>query len=88
LTINDNEIFVEERSKEERIEESMTTPNSMWENENSMKLTFKNLHEQKMKWRPHGRNYHAWVFSYINDESKVDVQIPQVMCYMLCYENQ
>jgi hypothetical protein len=29
LTINDNEIFVEERSKEERIEESMTTPNSM-----------------------------------------------------------
>jgi hypothetical protein len=35
-----------------------------------MKLTFKNLQEQKMKWGPHGRNDHTWVFSYINDESK------------------
>jgi hypothetical protein len=51
-----------------------------------MKLTLKNLREQKVKWRPHGRNDHTWVFSYINDKSKVDVQIPQVMCYMLCYE--
>jgi hypothetical protein len=29
LIVNDNEIFVEERSKEERIEKSTTTPNSM-----------------------------------------------------------
>jgi hypothetical protein len=51
-----------------------------------MKLTLKNLREQKMKWGPHGRNDHTQAFSYINDKSKVDVQIPQVMCYMLCYE--
>jgi hypothetical protein len=47
-----------------------------------MKLSFKNLHEQKMKWNPHGRNYPIWVFSCINDESKVDVQIPQVVLYV------
>jgi hypothetical protein len=48
-----------------------------------MKLTFKNLDEQKMKWRPHGRNYLIWVYSCINDESKVDEQIPQVVLYVM-----
>jgi hypothetical protein len=57
----------------------------MWKNENSMKLTFKNLHEQKMKWRPHGKSDHTWVFSCINDESKVDVQSHKscVICYVM-----
>jgi hypothetical protein len=46
----------------------------------------KRLHEQRLKWRLHGKNSPTWGFSYVNDELVVDVKVPQVMHYMLCYD--
>jgi hypothetical protein len=45
----------------------------------------KKLHEQWLKWRPHGRNFLALAFLCANDESLVDVKVPQVMCCIFCY---
>jgi hypothetical protein len=56
MVINENEIFFEEKS-EERVEESRTNPSFHSENEDNMRIVFKNLHEQKTKCRPHGRNF-------------------------------
>ncbi len=45
----------------------------------------KKLHEQQLKWRPHGRNFLALALLCANDESLVDVKVPQVMCCIFCY---
>ncbi len=44
------------------------------------------LHEQKLKWRFHGKNSATWGFFYVNDELVVNVKVPQVMHYVLCYD--
>jgi hypothetical protein len=73
LIINESEIFAEERSKEEKVEESMKIFSFLSKNESSMKLILQKLHEYKAKWRSHGRNSPTWGFFFIDDESKVDV---------------
>jgi len=37
-------------------------PNFQLENDDTMQLFMKKLHEQRLKWRPHGRNSSTWVF--------------------------
>lgn len=48
---NENEIFIEEKN-EERVEEYKTSPSSHSKNQDNMTIILKNLHEQKVKWRP------------------------------------
>jgi hypothetical protein len=55
MVVNENEIFIEEKS-EERVKESKTSPSSHSENEDNMRIILKNLHEQTAKWKPHGKN--------------------------------
>ncbi len=45
----------------------------------------KKLHEQRLKWRPHDTNSPIWAFVFVNDESPIDVKVPQVMHCILCY---
>lgn len=56
LIVNENENFVEEKSKKGKSWRVFDNPSSLSKNEKSMKLILKKLHEQIPKWRPHGRN--------------------------------
>lgn len=45
------------------------------------------LHVQRNKWRPRNKNDLCQSFYYVNDKTKMDGKIPQIMkCYM-CYKN-
>jgi hypothetical protein len=46
-------------------------------------VILKKLHEQRIK--PPGRNSLCWAFYCVNDGSKVDVNILQLICCMVCY---
>ncbi len=39
----------------------------------------KNLHEQRLKWKPQGKNSSTWAFFGVDDESIIHVKMPQVM---------
>jgi hypothetical protein len=45
----------------------------------------KKLHEQRLNWKPHGRNSPTWAIFCVNHESLVDVKVSQVMRCILCY---
>jgi len=51
----------------------------------TMQTILGKMHEQKDKWTPHGKKKSTWAIFCVNDESKVDVKVPQIMCRMLCY---
>jgi hypothetical protein len=44
----------------------------------------KKLHEQRLKWKPHGKNSSTWAFLCVDDESLIHVKMPQVMSCMMC----
>lgn len=48
-----------------------------------MQLFMKKLHEQRLKWRPHGRNSSTWVFFYVNERLLVDVKVPHPLYVVL-----
>ncbi len=50
-----------------------------------MQLIMRKLHEERLKWRPHGKHSSTWAFLCVNDESPIDVKVPHVMCCILCY---
>ncbi len=58
---------------------------SQLENDEIMWLIMKKLHEQWLQWRPHGRNFPTLAFLCVNDESLVDVKVPQVFCCIFSY---
>jgi hypothetical protein len=48
-----------------------------------MQLFMKKIHfKQRASWKLHGRNSPTWAF-FFNDESKVDVKVSQIMCFVL-----
>jgi hypothetical protein len=44
-----------------------------------MQLIMNKLHEQRLKWRPRGKNSPTWAFFFVNDESPFDLKVPQVI---------
>jgi hypothetical protein len=49
LIINENEIFAQEKSKDEKVEEFVIISSFISKNEKNMRLILKKLHEQKAK---------------------------------------
>jgi len=78
--INESGIKLEEIIEGEKFEE---IPSFQLENDDIMQLILKKLHGQRLKWKPHGQNSPTWAF-YVNDESLIFVNVPQVMHYMWC----
>jgi hypothetical protein len=60
-------------------------PSSQFKNDNTMQLIMKNLYEQRLNRRPLGRCFPTWAFFCVNDESPIDVKVPQIMHYILSY---
>ncbi len=57
--MNESEIRLNEIIEGERFK---GIPNFQLENDDTMQLFMKKLHEQKLKWKPHGINSWTWVF--------------------------
>jgi hypothetical protein len=57
--MNKSEIKLNERIEGEKFK---GIPNSQLEKDDTMQIFMKKLHEQRLKWRPHGRNSSTWVF--------------------------
>jgi hypothetical protein len=38
---------------------------------------------KEKKWHPHNRNALCWSFYYVNDNLKVNLDVPQMMCCLL-----
>jgi hypothetical protein len=43
------------------------------------------LHEKRLNQRSHGKIFPTWAFLCVNDESLINVKVPQVMCCIMCY---
>jgi hypothetical protein len=56
--MNESEIRLNERIEGGRFK---GITNFQLENHDTMQLFMKKLHEQRLKWRPHGRNSSTWV---------------------------
>jgi hypothetical protein len=78
--MNENEIRLKEIIEGERFKE---IPSSQSNNDDIMQLIMKKLSDQRLKWRPHGKNSATWAFLCVGDKSLVDVKVPHVMCCML-----
>jgi NifU-like protein involved in Fe-S cluster formation len=78
--MNESEIILEEIIKGERFKE---IPSLQSNNDDIMQLILKILHDQRLKWRPHGKKIATWAFLCVVDNSLVDVKVPHVMCCML-----
>jgi hypothetical protein len=85
--MNESGIALEEKTKEERFEKYETLLSSQLENDKTLHLIMKKLHEQKISWKLHGRNSPRWAFDCVNDGSKVDVNVSQLMRYVIRYNN-
>jgi hypothetical protein len=53
--------------------------------EEKSKHILQELQIQRKKWRPHNRNAICWSFYSVNDNSKVNLYVPQMMHCLLCY---
>jgi hypothetical protein len=45
-----------------------------------MKSIMKNLHEQRLNWKCHGRKFPTHAYFFVNGESLIDVKVSKVMC--------
>jgi hypothetical protein len=54
-------------------ERSKEIPRFELENDDTMQLIIKQLHEQKLKCKPHGKNFQLGLFFCVNDESPINV---------------
>jgi hypothetical protein len=45
------------------------------------------LHEHIINCKPHGINLFCWAFYCVDDRSKLDVDIPQLICCVISYNN-
>ncbi len=68
--MNESEIRLEEKIESER---SKKYPSFQSKNDDTMQFNIKQLHEQKLKCKPHCRKFLAWVFFLVNDESLINV---------------
>jgi hypothetical protein len=93
---------VEEKLKNVTNESEIALPNERSEDERSkvwdiakfmvtnetLHLILEKLHLQGISCKPHNRNYLCWTFYYVNDGSKMNVNALELMCCMVCYNNQ
>jgi hypothetical protein len=42
------------------------------------------LHEQRSSWKFHDKNFFVLKLYYVDDESKMNVNAPQLMCCVIC----
>jgi hypothetical protein len=42
---------------------------------------------QSKIWKPHGKTLLCWVFYYVNDNTNVDIENPQIMHCIFCHNN-
>ncbi len=70
VLMNENEIRLEETIEGER---SKKYPSFQSKNDDTMQFIIKQLHEQKLKCKPHCRKFPAWVSFLVNDESLINV---------------
>jgi hypothetical protein len=47
----------------------------------------KSLHVQRKFWKLHGRMLLCWVFYCVNDNTNVDLENSQIMCFVLCHKH-
>ncbi len=59
MFINESEIKMEEKFEGERFEKCSSF---LSVNDDIMQLIMNKLHEQRLKWRPHGKNSPTWAF--------------------------
>jgi hypothetical protein len=52
-----------------------------------MKGNLKKLHAQIKSWKPHGRISLCWIFYYVNDNVKIDLENTLIMHCIRCYQN-
>jgi hypothetical protein len=82
LFLNENEIKMKGRIESESTKK---VPSFQLGNNEKMQLNMKNLHEQRLNLRSHGQKFSNLGIFCVNDESLVDVKLPQVICYIFCY---
>jgi hypothetical protein len=74
--------------KEERNNPSLQTKVSRvlrkFDEEKTKKI-LQQLQIQRKKWRPHNRNALCWSLNCVNDNLKVNLDVPQMMGCLLCY---
>ncbi len=87
IFMNESGIASEEKTKEKRFERYETLPSSQLKNDKILHLIMNKLHEQRISWKLHGINSPCWAFYCVNDGSKVDVNVSQLMRYVICYNN-
>jgi hypothetical protein len=78
LFLNENEIKMKGRIESESIKK---VPSFQLEHDDKMQLNMKILHEQRLDLRSHGQKFSNLGIFCVNDESLVDVKLPQVICY-------
>ncbi len=44
-----------------------------------MQNYLRKFHAQRKFWQPHGRLYLCWIFYYVNDNTKIDLENTQIM---------
>jgi hypothetical protein len=79
VSMNEYKLSMGEMNEDERFERSNTLPNSQLKNNDSLELTLKKLHEQKIKWRLHSTNSLSWAFYCAIDALESNVKVPQFM---------
>jgi hypothetical protein len=57
--MNEREIRTKEKNEDEKFEEISSFH---LENDDTMQLIMKKLHEQRLIWRPHGKKISTWAF--------------------------
>jgi hypothetical protein len=53
--------------------------------EKKIKQILQQLQTHRKKWHPPNRNAFCWSFYCVNDNSKVNLNVPQMMCSLLCH---
>jgi hypothetical protein len=48
-------------------------------------MDFAIVTNSKKKWHLHNRNELCWSFYYVNENSKVNLDVLQMMCCLLCH---
>ncbi len=87
LIMNESEIFSKDKSEKERFKRFETLQSSQSRNDETLHLILKKLHQQIIHQKPYGRNFICWSSYCVNCGSKVDVNVLQLMFFMVCYNS-
>ncbi len=85
-----NKVIMEKQNVEEKFKinpslEYEIGGNLQTDNEEIMQQHFKKLHSKRKIWKLEGRNDMCWYFFCINDNKTVNLEQPQIVRCLLCY---